>query len=73
MKSSNDSSILMLPFRLLWSLVSFVIGLTGRIIAFFIAVVCLTLGVLLTGTVIGAVVGIPLIIVGLFLLVRSLF
>lgn len=73
MKKNGGGSIFLLPFKLLWAFVSLIFGITGRIIAFVVAVACLALGTLLTGTVVGAVAGIPLIIVGIFLLVRSLF
>lgn len=73
MTSGSHTPLLLQPFRALWALVSFVVRFAGRIVAFFLAVVSLALGTLLTSTVIGAVIGIPLIVIGLFLLARSLF
>ena len=66
-------SILSAPFSALWKLLTTLLGLTGRLLAGVIGLVLLLFGVLLTLTVIGAIIGIPMIIVGLLLLVRSLF
>ena len=61
------------PVVALWRLVAAVIGLTGRLIAVLLGVVLLIVGGLLTMTVVGAVAGIPLIIVGLLLIARGIF
>jgi hypothetical protein len=61
------------PVVALWRLVAAVIGLTGRLIAVLLGIVLLIVGGLLTMTVVGAVAGIPLIIVGLLLIARGIF
>jgi hypothetical protein len=61
------------PVVALWRLVAAVIGLTGRLIAVLLGIVLLIVGGLLTMTVVGAVAGIPLIIVGLLVIARGIF
>ena len=61
------------PFWALWRLVTGILLATGRLVAVLLGLVFLILGVVLTVTVIGAIVGIPFIIFGLFLMVRGLF
>ena len=61
------------PVVALWRLVAAIIGLTGRLVAVLLGVVLFTAGGLLTLTVVGAVAGIPLMIVGLLLIARGIF
>ena len=61
------------PFWAIWKLVSGIVLATGRLVAVILGLVFLIVGVVLTITVIGAIVGIPFIIFGLFLMVRWLF
>jgi hypothetical protein len=64
MQTRNNSgclAVLTWPFVMLFELVAAIVKLVGR------------LGAVLTVTVIGAVVGVPLILLGLLLVVRSLF
>jgi hypothetical protein len=64
---------LLYPFWLIWRLVVWIIEATGRLIGAIFGLVLMIAGVIISLTVIGAVVGIPLIIFGFMLLVRSLF
>jgi len=50
-----------------------IVAATGRLVAVILGLVFLIVGAVLTVTVIGAIVGIPFIIFGLFLMVRGLF
>ncbi|MGD8279304.1 MAG: hypothetical protein PVH00_14805 [Gemmatimonadota bacterium] len=61
------------PIAAVWDLLAFVLRLTGRLVAGVIGLVLLTGGGLLSFTIVGAPLGIPLAIVGLLLLFRSLF
>lgn len=70
---THDTPLLLTPFVWLWNLVTFILGLTGRLAAVLLGFVLLIVGVLLTVTVIGAIVGIPLVIVGFALVLRGLF
>lgn len=61
------------PFAAIWWLLSFILQLTGRVVAAVLGLVLMIAGVLLTVTIIGAIVGIPLIIFGFLLMLRSIF
>lgn len=65
--------LLFAPFVWLWQLVTFVLGLTGRLLAVILGLALLIVGLLFTLTIIGAIVGIPILIVGFALIVRGLF
>jgi hypothetical protein len=60
------------PFRLVWHLVWFILGLTGRLVAGILGAVLILAGVIVSLTVVGLIVGIPLIIFGVLLIVASL-
>ncbi len=64
---------LLWPFRALWGLVTALLELTGRLVAVLLGVVLLIVGLALTLTVVGAVVGIPLAALGILLIIRGLF
>jgi len=66
-------SPLMKPFELIWKLIAGILTITGRLVAGIIGSVLIALGALLCLTVIGAIAGIPMIIIGVLLLIRSLF
>ena len=65
--------VLAWPFVALWHLGTWILALTGRLVALVIGVVLICVGLILTVTVVGAVVGIPLIVVGVLLIARALF
>ena len=58
---------------ILWSLLTFILGLTGRIVLGATGLVVMIFGIFLTVTVVAAPIGIPLIIIGLLLVVRGIF
>ena len=66
-------SVLLLPFRAIWRLVTLIFELTGRFVAILIGFVLLVVGVIVTLTVVGAIVGIPLAIFGILLILRGMF
>ena len=61
------------PFVALWKLLAGIVALTGRLIAVILGFVLLLVGLLVSLTVVGAIVGIPLAIVGFLLILRGLF
>ena len=61
------------PFVALWRLLAIIVELTGRFVAMVLGIVFIIVGVIVSLTVIGAIVGIPLAIVGLLLFFRGLF
>ena len=64
---------LLAPFYWLWSFIAWIISLTGRMIAVVIGFLLMAAGVLLSLTVVGAIIGIPLALFGLLLVVRGLW
>ena len=67
------ADILIWPFKVVWSLVALVLNLTGRFLALMIGLLLALVGVALSATIIGAILGIPMIIFGGALVLRGLF
>ncbi len=65
--------LLMWPFVALWRLITWIVGLTGRLVAILIGIVLVIVGGILTALVVTAPLGIPLIVIGLLLVGRGLF
>jgi hypothetical protein len=61
------------PFVAIWRLLTWILGLTGRVVAVVLGLVLMIVGVVVSLTVVGAVVGIPLLIFGFLLILRGLF
>ncbi len=61
------------PFAALWKLLSVIVELTGRFVAMVLGIVFIIVGVVVSLTIIGAIVGVPLAIIGLLLLLRGIF
>jgi hypothetical protein len=61
------------PFAALWKLLAVIVELTGRLAAMILGIVLMIVGALVSLTVIGAIVGIPLTIVGLLLFLKGIF
>lgn len=72
-KQNKHIPWILLPFVWLWDLVAWVIGLTGRLIAVVLGLVFLVVGGILTITIVGAIIGIPLIVFGFLLILRGLW
>jgi len=73
MIDSKKSHWLFRPFIWLWNFIAYIITLTGRLLAVILGILFMILGAILTITVVGAIVGIPLITIGLLLAVRGLW
>jgi hypothetical protein len=69
----RQTSCLLWPFVAIWNLVVWIVNLTGRLIAILLGLVFVIAGVILTLTVVGAVIGIPLASFGVLLMVRGLW
>lgn len=65
--------ILLWPFVAIWRLVTWILELTGRLIAVVLGLTFLIAGLVATITVFGVIVGVPLMIVGFLLVIRGLF
>lgn len=67
------TSCLTWPFVTVWRLVTAILEITGRLIAIGLGVVLTIVGVLLSLTVVGATIGIPMLLLGIMLIGRGLF
>ncbi len=72
-KSRRGVPLLLWPFWAIWKLVETILLLTGRLVAVILGLVMMILGVVISLTVIGAIIGIPLFLIGLLLIFRGLF
>jgi len=61
------------PLAMLWRLLATLVGLTGRFVAMILGMIFTCVGVIVSLTLIGAVVGIPLAIIGVLLFLRGMF
>ncbi|MBN1807380.1 MAG: hypothetical protein JW837_19190 [Sedimentisphaerales bacterium] len=61
------------PFVVIWHLLALILNITGRVLAGILGVVLMVLGIAITLTIAGAPIGIPLAIVGLLFVFRSIF
>lgn len=61
------------PFAALWKLLAVIVELTGRFVAMVLGIVFIIVGGIVSLTIIGAIVGVPLAIIGLLLLLRGIF
>jgi hypothetical protein len=62
-----------LPFWWIWQLLALIVGMTGRLVAILLGLVLMIAGVLVSVTIVGLIVGIPLILFGVLLIIRGLF
>jgi len=61
------------PFAALWKLLAVIVEMTGRFVAMILGIVLIIAGVIVSLTIVGAIVGIPLAVIGLLLLLRGIF
>jgi len=61
------------PFMALWRLLSTIVELTGRFVAMVLGLVLMLVGAVVSLTIVGAIVGVPLGVVGLMLFLRGMF
>lgn len=73
MTTSKPVPWILWPFYAVARLITGILKLTGRLFAAVIGFVLLVAGVALSITIIGAILGIPMIIFGLMLMVRAIF
>ncbi len=69
----KNMSWLLWPFIALWRLVTTILEMTGRFVALVLGLVFMLVGALISLTIVGAIVGIPLFIVGFLLVLRGIF
>ena len=61
------------PLTALWRLLATIVSLTGRFVAMVLGLVFIVVGVLVSLTLVGAIVGIPMAIIGLLLFLKGIF
>ena len=61
------------PFIALWRLLATIVELTGRFVAMVLGIVLIIAGAIVSLTVVGAIVGVPLAIIGFLLFMKGLF
>ncbi len=61
------------PFAAIWKLLAVIVEMTGRFVAMILGIVLILVGFIVSLTIIGAIVGVPLAIIGLLLLLRGIF
>ena len=64
---------LLWPFKALFWLIASLIGLVGRFVAILLGFILFVVGALVSLTIIGAIVGIPLALFGLLLMLKGIF
>ncbi len=64
---------LLWPFYALWRLLTFILGIIGRLLSALLGIGLMAAGVGITLSVVGAPLGVPLTALGFLLLVRALF
>jgi len=73
MVTKKTSPWFLWPFVAIWNLLALVLNITGRVLAGILGVGLMIIGIAFTMTVAGAPVGIPFAILGLLLIIRSIF
>ena len=61
------------PFWAVWMLLATIVEMVGRFVAMVLGLVLILVGVLISMTIIGAIIGIPLALIGFLLLLRGIF
>jgi len=73
MAEQTKTPWLLWPFVALWRLVTWILAMTGRLVAILLGIVFMVVGFIATLTVIGAIIGVPLFLFGVLLVFRGLF
>ncbi len=66
-------SCLLLPFVAIWRLIVFILFFLGRFVAVSLGLILILVGVVVSLTGIGAIVGIPMVLFGMVLIARGFF
>lgn len=61
------------PFAAIWKLIAVIVEMTGRFLAMIIGIILMIVGGIISLTIIGAIIGIPLAIIGLLLFLKGIF
>ena len=72
-QSKNHVPWYLWPFAALWKLLAVIVELTGRFVAMVLGLVFMLVGVIVSLTIIGAIVGVPMAVIGLLLFLKGIF
>jgi hypothetical protein len=75
MNESTEKSVpvLLWPFYAIWRLLTFILGVIGRVLCAVLGIGLMIAGVAIAMSVVGAPIGIPLTALGFLFLVRAIF
>lgn len=65
--------VLTWPFRMVWSLVGIIFLGIGKLLSMILGLILAAVGVALSCTIVGAIIGVPLVVLGVSMFFRSLF
>jgi hypothetical protein len=68
----NHTPWFLWPFVAIWRLLAIIVEMTGRFVAMVLGIVFIVVGVIVSLTIVGAILGVPLAIIGLLLFLRGL-
>ncbi len=71
--TQNSVPVLLWPFYAIWRILTFILGVVGRLLCVVLGIALMIGGVAITLSVIGAPLGIPLAALGFLFLIRALF
>jgi len=75
MNDATESQVpwILWPFYALWKTLTFILNVTGRIICAIVGLALMVVGVAISMSIVGAIIGIPLASFGFLMTVRALF
>ena len=76
MRQANEQNhvpCLLWPFWAIWKLAKGILKLTGRVLSVVFGFILVVIGIIISMTVIGAIIGVPLAGLGVLLIIRGLF
>lgn len=71
--NENRVPILLWPFYAIWRLLTLILNIVGRLLCALLGLIAMIGGVVITMSVIGAPLGVPLAALGFLLLIRAIF
>jgi len=71
--NENRVPILLWPFHAIWRLLTLILNVVGRLLCAILGLLIMIAGVLVTMSVVGAPLGVPLAALGFLLLIRAVF
>lgn len=63
----------LLPVWLIWKFITAIVEFTGRVVAIVLGFGLMAVGLLLSATIVGLIIGLPMILIGVLLVLRGIF